>query len=165
MALAKLEELHQKLVPEFVFAHQFADEEVAASYQSEQTTQRLSWVFAFLAIFISSLGLLGLVMFTAEQRTKEVSIRKVLGASGSQVAALLSRDYFGLILIAIVLSVPVSNFLLTNWLEGYQYRITIEWWTYAIAAGGAIITALATISFQTIKAARTNPVDGLKMDG
>lgn len=164
-ALSALEELHQKLVPEFVFAHQFADEEVAYSYRDEEVIKQLSWVFASLAIFISCLGLLGLVMFTAEQRTKEVSIRKVLGANGAQIAALLSRDFMILVFISIILSVPVAYYIMNGWLEGYQYKVTLSWPVFAIAAAGSVLIALATISFQTIKAAVSNPVEGLKADG
>ncbi len=163
-SLAGLEELHKKLNPEFIFEPQFANDEYASLYQSEQVAKELSGYFAFLAIFISSLGLLGLVIFTAEQRTKEVGIRKVLGASVSQIAALLSKDFMKLVLISILLSIPVAYYVMTNWLKGFEYRITIQWWVFAVAAVGAVMIALLTISFQAIKAAMTNPVDSLKSE-
>jgi putative ABC transport system permease protein len=164
IALAGLEELHKKLNPEFVFAHQFADEEYAYLYQSEQVVEKLSWYFAFLAIFISSLGLLGLVIFTAEQRIKEIGVRKVLGASVSQIATLLSKDFMKLVFVSIILSIPVAYYAMNNWLKGFEYRITIQWWMFAVAAVGAIAIALLTICLQVIKAALLNPVNSLKSE-
>ncbi len=164
IALAGLEELHKKLNPDFIFAHQFADEEYAYLYKSEQVVKKLSWCFAFLAIFISSLGLLGLVIFTAEQRVKEIGVRKVLGASVSQIATLLSTDFMKLVLVSILLSIPVAYYVMNNWLKGFEYRITIQWWMFAVAAAGAIAIALLTISFQAIKAALMNPVNSLKSE-
>lgn len=164
IALAGLEELHKKLNPDFIFAHQFADEEYAYLYQSEQVVKKLSWCFAFLAIFISSLGLLGLVIFTAEQRIKEIGIRKVLGASVSQITTLLSKDFMKLVLVSILLSTPIAYYVMNNWLKGFEYRITIQWWMFVVAAVGAIAIALLTISIQGIKAAMMNPVNSLKAE-
>ncbi len=164
LVVAGLEELHSKLNPAFAFAHQFADEETASSYRGEQVTERLSWIFAFLAIFISSLGLLGLSIFSAEQRTKEVGIRKVLGASVAQIAALLSKDFMKLVFISIVLSAPVAYYFMSDWLTGFEYRITVEWWVFAVAAAGAILVALFTTGFQAIRSARENPVKSLKSE-
>ncbi|HNV28358.1 MAG TPA: ABC transporter permease [Cyclobacteriaceae bacterium] len=163
-ALVGLEELHKKLNPEFLFNYQFANEEYASLYQSEQVVKQLSGYFAFLAIFISSLGLLGLVIFTAEQRTKEVGIRKVLGATVSQIATLLSKDFMKLVLASILLSMPVAYYVMDNWLKGFEYRITIQWWIFVLAACGAVIIALLTISFQAIKAALENPVKSLRSE-
>ena len=164
IALEGLEELHKKLNPDFIFAHQFADEEYAYLYQSEQVVKKLSWCFAFLAIFISSLGLLGLVIFTAEQRIKEIGIRKVLGASVSQITTLLSKDFMKLVFVSILLSIPTAYYVMNNWLKGFEYRITIQWWMFVVAAVGAITIALLTISFQAIKAAMMNPVNSLKSE-
>ena len=162
--MADLEELYKKLNPEFVFTYQFADEEYASLYQNDQVVKELSGYFAFLAIFISSLGLLGLVIFTAEQRTKEVGVRKVLGASVSQIATLLSKDFMKLVLVSIVLSAPVAYYLMNNWLKGFEYRITIQWWIFVVAATGSVVMALLTISFQAIKAAMENPVKALRSE-
>lgn len=164
LAVGGLEELHKKLNPDFIFAHQFADEEYAFIYQREQVVKQLSKYFAFLAIFISSLGLLGLVIFTAEQRTKEVGIRKVLGASVSQIATLLSKDFIKLVVVSILLSTPVAYYIMNNWLKGFEYRITIQWWIFIVAAAGAVMMALLTISFQAIKTAMENPVKSLKSE-
>jgi hypothetical protein len=163
-ALVDLEELHKKLNPEFIFNYQFADEEYASLYQSEHVVKQLSGYFAFLAIFISSLGLLGLVVFTAEQRIKEVGIRKVLGASVSQIATLLSKDFMKLVLLSLLLSTPVAYYIMDNWLKGFEYRITIQWWVFLVAAGGAVMIALLTISIQAIKAAMENPVKSLRSE-
>ena len=163
-ALVDLEELHKKLNPEFIFNYQFAEEEYASLYQSEQVVKQLSGYFAFLAIFISCLGLLGLVIFTAEQRTKEVGIRKVLGASVSQITALLSKDFLKLVIVSIILSIPIAYYFMNNWLKGFEYRVTIHWWIFLVAAGGAVMIALLTISFQAIKAAMENPVNSLRSE-
>jgi ABC-type antimicrobial peptide transport system permease subunit len=162
--LTELERLHKKLNPDFPFAHQFADEEYAMLYNSEKVVKKLSRYFAFLAIFISSLGLLGLVIYTAEQRTKEVGIRKVLGATISQIVGLLSRDFMKLIIISIVLASPIAYYIMTEWLKGFEYHIGIEWWMLGLAASGAVLIAMLTISFQAIKASRANPVDSLKSE-
>ena len=163
-ALSELELLHKKLNPDFVFAHQFADEEYGFLYKSEQVVKQLSRYFAFLAIFISSLGLLGLVIFTAEQRTKEVGIRKVLGANVTQLVALLSKDFMKLIIISIVLSSPLAYFAMNVWLQGFEYHTDIHWWMFAVAAASAIVVALLTVSFQAIRSARANPVDSLRSE-
>ncbi len=163
-ALADLEQLHKELNPDFIFNYQFADEEYASLYKSEQVVKQLSGYFAFLAIFISSLGLLGLVIFTSEQRTKEVGIRKVLGASVSQIVTLLSKDFVKLVVISILISTPVAYYVMNNWLKGFEYRISIQWWIFFVASGGAVAIALLTISFQAIKAALANPVNSLRSE-
>ena len=117
-----------------------------------------------LAIVIACLGLFGLVAFTVEQRTKEIGIRKVLGASVGSIVSLLSRDLMRLVLIAIVLATPVAWYLMQQWLQDYEYRIHIQWWMFIAAGGKAVIVALATISFQSIKAALLNPVKSLKSE-
>jgi len=164
LAIRGLEALHKKLNPDFIFAHQFADEEYAFLYKSEQVVKQLSQYFAFLAIFISSLGLLGLVIFTAEQRTKEMGVRKVLGASASQIATLLSKDFMKLVSISVLFSVPIAYYAMNDWLNGFEYRITIQWWMFVIAAGGAMVLALLTVSFQAVKTAFENPVKSLRSE-
>ena len=164
LALAGLEALHKKLNPDFIFAHQFADEEYNMLYKSEQVVKQLSGYFAFLAIFISCLGLLGLIMFTAEQRTKEVGIRKVMGASISQIVTLLSKDFMKLVIVSTLIAGPVAYYIMIGWLQGFEYHIGIEWWMFALAALGAIVIALVTLSFQAIKAAMMNPVNSLRSE-
>lgn len=164
IALAGLEKLHQKLNPEFPFSHQFADEEYAMLYQSEQVVQKLSTIFSFLAIFISCMGLLGLVLFTAEQRTREIGIRKVLGASVASLFQLLSKEFLLLVLLAFVIASPLAWWAMNGWLQNYEYRINISWNVFAIAGISALTIALITISFQALKAALANPVKSLRTD-
>ncbi|HKZ64699.1 MAG TPA: ABC transporter permease [Chitinophagaceae bacterium] len=164
VALEGLEKLNQKLNPEFPFSHQFADEEYAFLYKSEQVVQKLSGYFAFLAIFISCLGLLGLVLFTAEQRTKEIGIRKVLGASVASLFRLLSKDFLILVLIAFVIATPLAWWAIVKWLENFSYRVPVSWTVFAIAGISALVIALLTISFQAIKTAIANPVKSLRTE-
>ncbi|MEB2778521.1 FtsX-like permease family protein [Algoriphagus sp. D3-2-R+10] len=162
--IESLEVLHKSLNPDFPYAYQFADDEYASLYSSEQVVKKLSGYFAFLAIFISCLGLLGLVIFSSEQRAKEVGIRKVLGASVTQITALLSKDFMKLVFAAIIISAPLAYFVMNDWLEGFEYRITIQWWVFIAAAAGAVIIALLTISVQAIKTAVANPVKSLRSE-
>lgn len=164
IALEALEKLHKKLNPEFPFSHQFADEEYAYLYRSEQVVQKLSTYFAFLAIVISCLGLLGLVMFTAEQRRKEIGIRKVLGASIASLFQLLSKDFLILVLLAFAIATPLAWLAMNSWLQNFVYRVNISWTVFAIAGAAAVVVALFTISFQAINAALANPVKSLRTE-
>jgi len=125
---------------------------------------QLANYFAFLAIFISCLGLLGLVMFTAQQRTKEFGIRKVLGASPATLFNLLSKEFLLLVLIALVIASPLGWLAMNKWLQNYAYKITISWWMFVIAGVAAIAIALITVSFQAIKAAVMSPVKSLRTE-
>lgn len=163
-ALASLESLCKKLNPKFPFTYQFSDEEFAKLYKSETMTGKLANCFAFLAIFISCLGLLGLAMFTAEQRNKEIGIRKVLGASVSSLFVLLSKEFLSFVLIALLIATPLAWFAMNKWLTDYAYRINISMWMFVIAGLAAIAIALITVSFQAIKAALANPVKSLRTE-
>lgn len=163
-ALAGLEKLCKQLNPKFPFTYQFSDEEYAKLYASEQMTGKLANYFSFLAIFISCLGLLGLAMFTAEQRTKEIGIRKVLGASVSSLFVLLSKEFLIFVLIALLIATPVAWWAMNKWLQEYYYRINISWWMFVIAGLAAVLIALVTVSFQAIKAAIANPVKSLRTE-
>ncbi|MEO6316103.1 MAG: ABC transporter permease [Chitinophagaceae bacterium] len=163
-ALAGLEKLHQQLNPDFPFSHQFADEEYAFLYQSELVVQTLSGYFAFLAILISCMGLLGLVLFTAEQRTREIGIRKVLGASVLSLFRLLSKDFLLLVLVAFVIATPVAWLAMNSWLQNFEYKVPVGWTVFAIAGLAAMLIALATISFQAVKASLANPVRSLRSE-
>lgn len=164
VALASLERLCKELNPKFPFSYSFSDEEYQKLYKNEQVVSKLSNAFAFLAIFISCLGLLGLVMFTAEQRTKEIGIRKVLGASVTSIVQLMSVDFIKLVFIAIIIASPVAWWAMTMWLSDYAYKIRISWWMLALASGLAVFIAVLTISFQAIKAAVANPVKSLRTE-
>ena len=161
-ALKSLEKLCVELNPKFPFTYQFADEEYAKLYKSEQVIGQLSKWFAFLAIFISCLGLLGLVTFTAQQRLKEIGIRKVLGASATSVFRLLSKEFLFLVLIAMIIASPIAWFVMTGWLQDYEYRIAITWRIFVIAGLLSLMIALITISYQAIKSALVNPIKSLR---
>ncbi len=163
-ALASLEKVCKELNPKFPFTYKFSDEEYAKLYKSEQVVSQLANYFAFLGIFISCLGLLGLVIFTAEQRTKEFGIRKVLGASPATLFTLLSKEFLLLVLIAMVIASPLAWIAMNNWLQDYVYHINISWWMFVIAGVVAILIALITVSFQAIRAAVANPVKSLRTE-
>jgi len=159
-----MEKLFHKFNPGYPFQYFFTDEEIAKNYKSEQTTSKLSKYFAFLAIFISCLGLFGLVAFTAEQKTKEIGIRKVLGASVGGIVQMLSKDFLILVLIAALVAFPIAWWFLSKWLQNYYYRIDIGWWVFVVAGVVAMLIALLTISFQAIRAALANPVKSLRTE-
>lgn len=163
-ALAGLERVYRMNNPNYPFNYQFLDQEYEKLYQSEQVMTKLSDVFAGLAIVISCLGLLGLVIFSAEQRTKEIAIRKVLGANIASVIALLSQNFLKLVFIAILLASPLAWYVVNSWLQTFAYRTNISWWIFAIAGMGALLVTLATVSFQSVKAALMNPVKSLRGD-
>jgi hypothetical protein len=163
-ALGSLEKLTRKLNPKFPFSYQFTDEQYAKLYKSEQMVSKLSTCFAFLAIFISCLGLLGLAMFTAGQRTKEIGIRKVLGASVTSVFNLLSREFLLLVFISLLIATPIAWWAMSKWLEDFAYREPISGWVFVVAGLAAIIITLLTVSFQAIKAAISNPVKSLRTE-
>ncbi len=146
------------------FQYSFLDEASQAMYQAEQTTSRLLIVFALLTIFIACLGLFGLATFTAEQRTKEIGVRKVLGASVTGLVALLVRDFLKPVLLALLLATPLAWYAMHRWLQNFAYKISLEWWVFAVAGVLAMTIALLTVSFQSIKAALTNPVKSLRSE-
>ena len=163
-ALASLEKLYKQLNPEFPFTYSFADEEYQKLYKGEQVVSKLSDYFAFLGIFISCLGLLGLAMFTVEQRTKEIGIRKVLGASVSSLFTLLSKEFFLLIAIAFIIASPVAWWAMHTWLQDFAYRISIALWVFVVAGILTVLIVLITVSFQAIKAAVAKPVNSLRTE-
>ncbi len=162
--LAGLEGIVKELNPNFAFTYSFSDEEYRALYKSEQVIGILAKCFAFLAIFIACMGLLGLAMFNMEQRMKEIAVRKVLGASVNGITTLLSMDFIKLVAIAMLIASPIAWWAMNSWLIGYHYRIQITWLTFVLAGGIAIIIALLTISYQSIKAALANPVNSLRSE-
>ncbi|WP_184550389.1 ABC transporter permease [Mucilaginibacter sp. FT3.2] len=149
---------------EFPFSYNFLDELFNNLYQGEQRESTLFNYFAGMAILISCLGLLGLAAYTAQVRTREIGVRKVLGASVTGVIGLLAKDFIKLVLIAIVVATPLAWYAMTNWLNAFAYRIPIHWTVFVLAAGIAIIIAFVTISFQSIKAALANPVKSLRSE-
>jgi hypothetical protein len=163
-AITGLEKICKALNSKFPFTYQFSDQEYARLYKSEQVVSKLSDFFAFLAIFISCLGLFGLATFTAEQRTKEIGVRKVLGASVSNIVSLLSANFLKPVAIAMLIGFPVAWYAMNNWLLDFAYKIDIEWWMFAIVGLLTIGIALLTVSYQSIKAAIANPVKSLRTE-
>ncbi len=163
-ALPKIEAVFKELVPKVPFDYKFADEEYALKFAAEERFSSLVGFFGMFAIFISCLGLFGLASFTAEQRTKEIGIRKVLGASIFNVWRLLSREFVGLVIISLILASPIAWYYMNGWLQNYPYRTTFYWWIIPSTAIGALLITLLTVSFQAIKAALANPVKAIKTE-
>lgn len=163
-ALARIEPIFRRFNPAFPFDYQFVDEEYNRKFKQEELVGNLAGVFAVLAVFIACLGLFGLAAFLAEQRTKEVGIRKVLGASVTSLWALLSREFVGLVGVACLLASPLAAYFLNDWLQQFDYRISLNIWVFVMAGGLAILIAVLTVSFQSIKAALMNPVTSLRSE-
>jgi len=163
-ALASLKSVYQKLNPSRPFDYQFADAEYQALYQSEQLMSRLSNVFALLAMAISAFGLLGLAMFSAQQRTKEMGVRKVLGASNGTIVKLFSEDILKLVGISFLITTPLAWLLMNRWLQDFAYKIPLSWWIFALAGLAAFLIAFMTISTQSLRIAYTNPSKSLRTE-
>ena len=164
LALAGMEKIFKQLEPGFPFRYYFSDEQYQRLYASDQTVSRISDIFSFLAITISCLGLLGLTIFTAEQRRKEIGVRKVIGARVADIVALLSSDIIRLVLAASLIATPFAWFLMDKWLQGFAYRITISAWIFIASTLAALLIALLTISYQALRAALANPVKALRSE-
>ncbi len=161
-AVSQLQTAYNKVVPDIAFDYTFLDEHLATLYHTERRLAGVIFLFAGLAIFVACLGLFALVAFTAEQRTKEIGVRKVLGASVSNIIGLLSRDFIKLVLVSIVLAVPLAWWAMNRWLENFAYRVELQWWIFALAGLVAVLIALFTVSVQGLRAATINPVDALR---
>ncbi|GAB3944091.1 ABC transporter permease [Spirosoma harenae] len=163
-AVDRIKAIYEKLFPEVAFNGKFYDESINNYYKAERQMGLLYQVFAGLTIFIACLGLFGLAAFTAEARTKEIGVRKVLGASVVSIVSLLSKDFLKLVIVAIVISTPIAWYLMQSWLQDFQYKIGIEWWVFVLAGVLSMLIALLTVSFQSIKAALVNPVKSLRSE-
>jgi putative ABC transport system permease protein len=162
--LAKTEKIFKELVPSLPFEYKFADSEYALKFAAEERIGKIAGVFATLAIFISCLGLFGLASFIAEKRTREIGIRKILGASVYNLWRMLSVDFVVMIIFSCGIAIPLSYYFLDKWLQQYEYRTTITWWVFAVAAAGALVLTLITVSIQAVKAAISNPVKSLRTE-
>jgi ABC-type antimicrobial peptide transport system permease subunit len=162
--LGDLGEFYQEINPGYTFEYSFLDDQYQQLYQSEQRVAQLSSYFASLAIILSCLGLFGLAAFTTERRMKEIGIRKILGSGNLSIIYMLSSEYTTMVITAILIATPISYFAANQWLNGFTLRIDLEWWYFVLAGMAALIIALTTVGFQTIKAARINPVDCLQRD-
>ena len=157
--------MHGDLVyPAGTFDYHFYDESLARAYEKDRQTANLVNTSMCITIFISCIGLFGLVLFTAEKRAKEISIRKILGASATGIALMLGKDFIILIVVALFIASPVAWYFMHRWLQGFAYRVDLNLWIYVLAGFGAILIALLTIGFQAIKAALANPVKNLRSE-
>jgi ABC-type antimicrobial peptide transport system permease subunit len=163
-ALPKIEAVFKKIIPSAPFEYKFADEEYAAKFAAEERIGKLAGVFATLAIFISCLGLFGLASFVAEQRFKEIGVRKVLGATVVDLWTLLSKDFVQLVNLSQLIASPIAYYFMHKWLMNYHYRTDISWWVFGITCFGALLITLVTVSYQSIKAATANPVKSLRSE-
>ena len=163
-ALSKIETICKQYSPSTPFEYKFADEEFAKKFNAIERIGKLAGSFAILAILISCLGLFGMASFMAEQRIKEIGIRKVLGASVFNVWRLLSKEFVWLVIISLLIAAPLAYYFMHNWLQDYQYRADLSWWIFAAAGAGALVITLLTVSFQAIKAAVANPVKSLRTE-
>lgn len=163
-ALSGMKPIFDKYNPGVPFEYEFADDQYARKFNYEELVGNLALTITALAIFISCLGLFGLSSFMAEQRTQEIGVRKVMGASVFILWKMLTKNFVLLVFISIFIAVPVSYYVMFNWLKSYEYRIEIAWWIFAAAGFGALLITLLTVSYQSIKAAMANPVNSLKSE-
>ena len=162
--ISQIQSAYNQVYPDEDFNYSFIDDKIARFYVSEQHTESLlTWATA-LAVFISCLGLLGLVIYTTNVRTKEIGIRKILGASISNIVAILSKDFVQLVLLAFVIAAPLAWWAMYKWLQNYVYKASLSWWVFALAGGAMLVVAVLTLSFQTIRTAVSNPVKSLRTE-
>jgi ABC-type antimicrobial peptide transport system permease subunit len=162
--LKKAEAIFKKYNPEYPFEFRFVDEEYNQKFENEQRTGTLASLFAGLTIFITCLGLFGLATYMAENRIKEIGVRKVLGASVSSITALMSKEFLALVVISFVLASPIAWWMMHNWLSNYSYAVDLHWWVFALAAFIAIAISAISVSYQSIRAATSNPVKSLRTE-
>jgi len=163
-SLKQAEAIFKKYNPAFPFNPQFVDQDYLVKFKNQQRTAKLAGTFALLTIIISCLGLFGLAAYVAGSRTKEIGVRKVLGASVGSIATLISKDFLKLVVMAILIATPIAWYAMNTWLQSYTYRISIEWWVFLLAGASAIFIALLTVGFQSVKAALANPVKSLRSE-
>ncbi|HRI20252.1 MAG TPA: ABC transporter permease, partial [Panacibacter sp.] len=163
-ALSKIETVFKTIVPSAAFDYKFVSDEYAKKFSQEQRVGKLASVFAILAIFISCLGLFGLASFVAEQRTKEIGMRKVVGASIFNIWNLLSKEFIALVIISLLIASPIAYYFMNDWIQGYTYHTNISLWIFVAAGAGALMITLLTVSYQAIKAALMNPVKSLRTE-
>lgn len=163
-AIAGIESIWNKMAPGQPFSYRFLDDAFNTTYEAEQKLGRIFMVFTILSILIACLGLFGLAAFNAQKRTKEIGIRKVLGASIGQITYRLTTDFLKMVGVAIIIALPVGWFAMNKWLEDFSYRIDIPWWVFALSAFLAVGVAILTVSYQSIRAAIVNPVKSLRTE-
>jgi ABC-type antimicrobial peptide transport system permease subunit len=162
--VAEVKNVFGDVYKNYPFSYGFVDEAISRHYLAEQQMNKLFALFALLSVLISCLGLFGLAAYTAERRTKEIGIRKILGASVQEVFRLLAKEFLLLVIISCIIAFPVAWWFMDNWLKDYVYRTTIQWWMFLSSGLAAVLIALIAVSFQSIKAAIANPVESLKTE-
>jgi ABC-type antimicrobial peptide transport system permease subunit len=162
--IESLTETWNTVMPLYPFEYHFLNDDYETMYRSEQRMGSIIKYFAIVAILIASLGLLGLVSFMVEKRTKEIGIRKAMGSTSTEIIYILSMDFVRLVLFAIIIAIPTSWYLISKWLQEYAYKTDISWWVFALAAVLAVLIALLTVVFQAFKAANTNPAQTLRYE-
>jgi putative ABC transport system permease protein len=162
--LAAIESTWEKFTRRQPFSYYFIDDMLNNLYQNEKASGQIFGIFSILAIVIACIGLFGLSAYMAEQRTKEIGVRKVLGSTALNIVGLLSRDFAKLVLVALVIAVPIAYYVMVQWLQNFSFRINIQAWIFVVAGVVALAVAQFTISFQAIKAANTNPADSLRSE-
>ncbi len=162
--LAFINNKWNQFVPAYPLEYKFMDESYDAMYKSEERLGNLLWIFTLMAIFIGCMGLFGLAAFSAEQRTKEIGIRKVLGASVLNITTLLSKSFVRLVIISSLIAFPIAWWAINKWLQDFEYRIAFSWWVFVLAAGAVLTVALLTVSFQAVKAGIANPIKSLRTE-
>ncbi len=162
--LKKAGEIFQKYNPQYPVDFKFVDESYAEKFESENLQGTLAALFAGLTIFISCLGLFGLASYTAQNRIKEIGVRKILGASVVRITTLLSKDLVTLVIISFAVAAPIAYWAMSKWLMSYSYRVTISWWVFALAGALSVAIALLTVSYQSVKAALANPIKSLRTE-
>ena len=160
--LQQIEQKWKQFWPETPFSFTFLDGDLTELYKAEQTSKRLFSLFSLLAIFIACMGLLGLAAYVTQKRTKEIGVRKVIGASTMQIVGLLSKDFLKLVFIALIIATPIAWFGMNRWLQDFAFAISLSWWMFILAGVIAIAIAFATVSYQSIKAAMANPIQALR---
>jgi ABC-type antimicrobial peptide transport system permease subunit len=163
-AIQKIAAVIKKYDPDNIFEYKFINEEFARKFANEERIGKLASFFTILAVFISCLGLFGLATYVAEQRTKEIGVRKVLGASVTALWQLLTKDFVWLVIISLLFAIPASWYFMDQWLLDYQYRAELSWWIFAAAGTGALLLTIITVSFQALKAAFANPMKALRTE-
>jgi putative ABC transport system permease protein len=162
--LSRINGVWNRYAPEYPLEYKFLDQNFAQLYDSEDKLQTLLWVFTGIAIFIGCLGLFGLAAYMAETRRKEIGIRKILGASAEGVLLLLSKDFVRPVALSLLIASPVTVFIMGRWLNGFAYRVAISWWMFVLAGAVAMVIALLTVGYQTVRASRANPVKSLRAE-
>jgi putative ABC transport system permease protein len=163
-SIAQVEKVFRKFNPGSPFDYKFSDQQFSLKFSSEERIGKIATVFAILAIFISCLGLFGLASFMAEQRVKEIGVRKILGASTTSLWLMLSKDFVLLVIISLFMASPLAYYFMYNWIQKYTYHTEISWWIFALTGICALAIALLTVSYQSIKASLTNPVNSLRSE-